>query len=401
MWNFNQNKREAEGDRQKVTERAGINASRQQGKGAGSDPDSEQLSRGLTPFAGCRWVLLSIVFLWFAASCSASYLKTAFPGKMKLDGASTLWVNGKKVAMDVPAVEESGFVFVPVRFVAQSSGARISWNEKEKNAVFLMDGKTVSLTCCNDFFAMNGNKYALPVSVFLMEGRLMAPYKEVLSALSAPPETKGEIPVPSILEPQKAYAETTKPKDATLLKTKKSSKSSEDAGWSQWGFGSFTRKIRHIFYEELFLNPGNSLLGKLFVVSYLLAVYMFFAGSKLPPRRLFFFFLFVMAPVVLFSAKSSFWAAMVPTGTALVGLFSREDTENKLITMSTTAPAFGLIFTLLGLGQIIGPAIAAHNVDAIGYGIGVKIESSVCGLAIWIFLSVVIARGVKDGHQPS
>lgn len=343
---------------------------------------------------------VSCVFLWFAASCSASYLKSMFPRDMKLESVNTLRVDGQRLAMDVPAVEESGFVFVPVRFAAQAAGARISWNEKEKKAVFLMRNKTVELSCCNDFFVMNGKKDALPVSVFLMEGRLMAPYKEVLSALSAPPETKGEIPVPSILEPKSAYAETPKPKDATLLKTKKS-KHSEDAGWSRWGFGSFTRKIRHIFYEELFLNPGNSLLGKLFIVSYLLAVFLFFAGGNLPPRSLFFFFLFVMAPVVLFSAKSSFWAAMVPTGTALVGLFSREDTENKLITMSTTAPAFGLIFTLLGLGQIIGPAIAAHNVDAIGYGIGVKIESSVCGLAIWIFLSVVIARGVKDGHQPS
>lgn len=319
---------------------------------------------------------------------------------MKLGSASTLWVDGKKIAMDVPAVEESGFVFVPVRFAAQAAGARISWNEKEKKAVFLMRNKTVELSCCNDFFMVNGRKGELPVSVFLLEGRLMTPYKEVLSVLSAPPETKGEIPVPSILEPQKAYAETMKPKEATLLKTKKG-EFPEEAGWNSWSFGSFTRKIRHIFYEELFINPANKLLGKLFVISYISAVFLFLTDKKRTPRRLFFFLLFVMAPAVLLAAKSSFWAAMVPTGTALVGLLSREDTENKLITMSTTAPAFGLIFTLLGLGQIIGPAIAAHNVDAIGYGIGVKIESSVCGLAIWIFLSVVIARGVKDGHQSS
>lgn len=103
-------------------------------------------------------------------------------------------------------------------------------------------------------------------------------------------------------------------------------------------------------------------------------------------------FLLIFALGVLFVSKSTFWAALVPTGTALVGLLSKEDIENKLLTMSTTAPAFGLICTLLGLGQVIGPAIANHDVDAIGYGISVKIEASVCGLAIWIFLSTVIAR---------
>ncbi len=346
--------------------------------------------------------LTSVFCILFASAsfCAASYLKTVFPGKMKLESVNTLRVDGKKLTMDVPAVEEGGFVFVPVRYAAQAAGARILWDEKEKRAEFYMRGKTVLLSCCGSYFLVNGKKINLPVDVFLLEGRLMVPYKEVLSALSAPPETVTESPLPTILEPQKVYAEA--PRDAMLLKTKKSVfPANEEAGWSIWSFGSFTRHIRHIFYEELFKNPGNKLLGKVFIVSYIAAVFLFFAGGNRTPGRLFFFLLFVAAPLVLFAAKSSFWAAMVPTGTALVGLLSREDTENKLITMSTTAPAFGLIFTLLGLGQIIGPAIAAHNVDAIGYGIGVKIESSVCGLALWIFLSVLIARGVKDGNKPS
>lgn len=109
-------------------------------------------------------------------------------------------------------------------------------------------------------------------------------------------------------------------------------------------------------------------------------------------ERRIFGFLLVMTLVVLFAAKSTYWAAMVPALTALVGLFSREDTEGKLFTMSNLAPAFGLIFTLLGLGQIIGPAIAEHNVDALGYGIGVKIEATVCGLGIRIFLEAVVSR---------
>jgi len=102
--------------------------------------------------------------------------------------------------------------------------------------------------------------------------------------------------------------------------------------------------------------------------------------------------LFVVTPLVLFFAKSTVWAAMVPAGTALVGLLSKENFGDKLVTMAATAQGLGLIFTLLGLGQIIGPAIAAHNVDAIGYGLSVKIEASVMGLSLSLTLNAIISR---------
>ena len=56
--------------------------------------------------------------------------------------------------------------------------------------------------------------------------------------------------------------------------------------------------------------------------------------------------LFVVTPLVLFFAKSTVWAAMVPAGTAFVGLLSKENFGDKLVTMAATAQGLGLIFTL-------------------------------------------------------
>lgn len=106
--------------------------------------------------------------------------------------------------------------------------------------------------------------------------------------------------------------------------------------------------------------------------------------------------LFVVTPLVLFFTRSTVWAAMVPAGTAFVGLLSKENFGDKLVTMAATAQGLGLIFTLLGLGQIIGPAIAAHNVDAIGYGLSVKIEASVMGLSLSLTLNSIISRLPKE-----
>lgn len=105
--------------------------------------------------------------------------------------------------------------------------------------------------------------------------------------------------------------------------------------------------------------------------------------------------LFVVTPLILLIAKSTYWAAMVPVCSALVGLISKEDLNGKLATMADTALGVGLVCTLLGLGMIIGPAIAAHNVDAIGYGVSVKIEATVTGISLSLILNAIISRRVR------
>lgn len=206
-----------------------------------------------------------------------------FPVNVKLESVSVLSANGRKIVMDVPAIEEGSFVFVPVRFAGQASGAKILWDEKEKKATFRVQAQTITMTCCGAAYEINGKAKEFPVSMFLADGRLMVPYKEVLSVLTKPAEDEIISPVTSILEPKAAHAES--PQDATLLKTKKT-KYPPEPGWSLWGLGSFTRKIKKIFYDDIFVNTGNSTMGKLFFLCYGTALYLFFTQrKKAPPSR--------------------------------------------------------------------------------------------------------------------
>jgi hypothetical protein len=112
------------------------------------------------------------------------------------------------------------------------------------------------------------------------------------------------------------------------------------------------------------------------------------------------FILFGVSFFTLFYLRSSFWSTLVPVGTALAGILSKENWEDKLTTMADTALGIGLISTLLGLGTIVAPAIATRNIEALGFGISVKIEASVVGLTIAVCLNVIIAsytrRELKD-----
>ena len=105
-----------------------------------------------------------------------------------------------------------------------------------------------------------------------------------------------------------------------------------------------------------------------------------------------FFLLLIVAPLVYFVARSTVWAAIVPVGAAWAGLISKETPQEKLITMGGVAQGLGLVVTLYGLGQVIGPAIAAHNVEMVGYGVSIKIEATITGLLISVILSAVSAR---------
>lgn len=108
------------------------------------------------------------------------------------------------------------------------------------------------------------------------------------------------------------------------------------------------------------------------------------------------FLLIVMAPVAYFFMQSSYWAAMVPVGTALIGLLSMEDIKNKLMTMADASMSFGLLGTLVGLGPIIGPAIAKGDKVGIGYGLAVVVQTTIFGILIAIIMNAIVARVVKN-----
>ena len=61
-------------------------------------------------------------------------------------GSKTMFVNGKAYEKDAAPVIMNDRTLVPIRFVTESLGGKVAWNEKEKEVVLTIDGKEIKMT---------------------------------------------------------------------------------------------------------------------------------------------------------------------------------------------------------------------------------------------------------------
>ena len=61
-------------------------------------------------------------------------------------GSKTMLVNGKAYEKDAAPVIMNDRTLVPIRFVTESLGGKVAWNEKEKEVVLTIDGKEIKMT---------------------------------------------------------------------------------------------------------------------------------------------------------------------------------------------------------------------------------------------------------------
>ncbi|MCR8656912.1 copper amine oxidase N-terminal domain-containing protein [Paenibacillus endoradicis] len=65
-------------------------------------------------------------------------------------------VNGKTIALDAPSAQIKGRTFVPARFVAESLGADVKWNDTKQQVIITTGAEIVTLD--NYFFVYNSSK---------------------------------------------------------------------------------------------------------------------------------------------------------------------------------------------------------------------------------------------------
>ena len=61
-------------------------------------------------------------------------------------GSKTMFVNGNAYEKDVAPVIMNDRTLVPIRFITESLGGKVAWNEKEKEVVLTIDGKEIKMT---------------------------------------------------------------------------------------------------------------------------------------------------------------------------------------------------------------------------------------------------------------
>lgn len=269
-----------------------------------------------------------------------------------VDDQFRLFVDGVEIKPDKDTqagpIVKDGEVFVPIRFVVEHLDAKVEWIDKEKVARIIRGVDSVRIGEGDTQVKTGVDVWQLKSPPFVYNERLMVPLTITAKGLGMAIE-QGKTSL-KIISPSSGKGTTADLAITTLAAV-------------LWALALAVLALR--------LSPASKAnWGELTKAD--LGVILFT--------------LLLVAPLVAFFARSHGWAAMVPAGSALAGILSRETFHNRLATMASSAMGLGILGTMLGLGFIIGPAVANHDVTSIGFGISVKIEASVTGLGLsWIY----------------
>ncbi len=96
-----------------------------------------------------------------------------------------VFVDGKRLYLDVPPVIEQGRTLVPLRKIFERLGAGIDWNEENKTVLATKGEQTIELTMGQASCLVNGKKVQLDVPAKIINGRTMVPMRFVGETLGA------------------------------------------------------------------------------------------------------------------------------------------------------------------------------------------------------------------------
>ncbi len=310
-------------------------------------------------------LVLALFLLFHAVPAMATVLKTGTDDAATVAGAAvrvdtsfSIFVDGREVQGDVGPVVKGGEVFVPIRFVTEALGARVEWIETDRVARISRGLDSVRVGEGDVQVQAGKDVLELEHPPFIHRGRLMVPLLV----------TARGIGMTAVTQEESIHLES--PGVANNAAVDRVVAGIDLAFWL-------------VAFAVLLwrLSPrAKATWGPLMTADVVVLLLC----------------LVVLAPVIATFARSHMWAALVPCGTALSGVLSRERYHNRLATMAESAMGLGLIGTLLGLGFIIGPAVASHDVSAIGYGISVKIEASITGLGLSLLLNTILGNATRE-----
>ena len=72
---------------------------------------------------------------------------------------------------------------VPIRFIAESLGAEVSYNDETREIVIQMKGNEVVLKVDSNIMKVNGKEISLDASAYLEDGRTLVPVRAISEGL--------------------------------------------------------------------------------------------------------------------------------------------------------------------------------------------------------------------------
>lgn len=94
-------------------------------------------------------------------------------------------VNGDPVRLDVPARIIDGRTLVPIRFVAETFGCDVSWEQDTKKVTIIKDEKVLVYWAYQKTAKFNGIEVEIDVAPIIERGRTLVPFRSVAESLGA------------------------------------------------------------------------------------------------------------------------------------------------------------------------------------------------------------------------
>jgi hypothetical protein len=100
-------------------------------------------------------------------------------------GSKSAYVNQKRTELDVAPFTENGRTLVPFRFIGEALGAKVTWNQETKKAIYELASVKVEISIGSQIAVVNGKEIKLDVAPKISNGRTFVPIRFVSEALGA------------------------------------------------------------------------------------------------------------------------------------------------------------------------------------------------------------------------
>lgn len=135
--------------------------------------------QGGTPGAGEQKARLA--FDWSQAKMTQGGESKKAPAAPKANkNAITILVNGKEVKTDSPAFIKDGRTMVPVRFISEALGLKVGWDQKTRTVTVGEGASSMKLVIgTKAIVRADGKKTAIDVPAMIKGGRTMVPIRAI------------------------------------------------------------------------------------------------------------------------------------------------------------------------------------------------------------------------------
>jgi|GEM_PF-5905873 len=125
----------------------------------------------------------------YMADRDFTWTRAAFPKAstvFKIPFKISVRVDGAEIAFDVPPyVNSDDRTMVPVRFISESLGADVRWNNADRAIIVENDSDLIIMTADTEKVMVNGEAYFMDTAAVVKNGRTMVPLRFISECLGA------------------------------------------------------------------------------------------------------------------------------------------------------------------------------------------------------------------------